>query len=69
MKETNQFRFQQIYQMPGEGLIAELRCGNETRLFGLDGLQYRLVQRRNSGESTVEEEKALAIFSNLTPSS
>ena len=55
--------------MPGEGLIAELRCGNETRLFGLDGLQYRLVQRRNSGESTVEEEKALAILSNLTPSS
>lgn len=59
------FKFTQVYRMPGEGLIAEFRQGDESLLFGIDGLQHRLVQRRAAGVDTGEEEKALAILNNL----
>ena len=59
------YKFTQVYQMPGEGLIVEFRRGDETLLFGLDGLQYRLMELRARGADTKEEEKALAILNNL----
>jgi hypothetical protein len=59
------YKFTQIYQMPGEGFIAEFRHLDNTKLFDLEGLRYRLLERRNSGDDTREEEKALAVLSNL----
>ncbi len=65
MGNNNIFKFNQIYRMPGEGLIAEFRCGEESRLYGIDGLQYCIMERRAKGENTDEEEKALAVLNNF----
>jgi hypothetical protein len=65
MSDNKSYKFTQIYRMPGEGLIAEFRRGEQTLLFGLDGLQYRLLELRAAGSDTREEEKALAILNNL----
>lgn len=51
--------------MPGEGLIAEFRQGHETMLFDIEGLQFRVLKRRSAGMDTSEEDKALAMLSNL----
>ena len=68
MSQDSDYKFTQLYQMPGEGLIAEFRKGDSTLLFDMEGLRYRILQRRNGGESTKEEEKALAILGNMAPS-
>ena len=60
--------FSQVYQMPGEGLIAEYRRGEETRLFDIEGLQFLIVELRNSGQDTKEEERALALLSSRSGS-
>ncbi len=65
MNDASRYRFTQIYRMPGEGLIAEFRRGEETLLYDMDGLRYRIMNRRGSGEDTSEEEKALAVLGNL----
>ena len=51
--------------MPGEGLIAEFREGDNTRLFDVEGLRYRVLKRRSAGFDTTEEEKALAVLGAL----
>ena len=65
IKSSDSYRFTQVYRMPGEGLIAEFRQGDSTLLFDLEGLRYRLLERRNAGNNTSEEEKALAVLGNL----
>ncbi len=64
-KSPGRFRFTQVYRMPGEGLIAEFRDGDQTRLFDIEGLRYRVVSQRAAGGDTGEEERALAVLSNL----
>ncbi|GJL81776.1 MAG: hypothetical protein DHS20C01_14100 [marine bacterium B5-7] len=61
----SKLQFSQIYRMPGEGLIAEFRQGHETMLFDIEGLQFRVLKRRSAGMDTSEEDKALAMLSNL----
>ena len=62
---SDTYRFTQVYSMPGQGLIAEFRLGDSTLLYDLEGLRYRVLQKRNNGQSTREEEKALAILRSL----
>lgn len=62
-KPRDLFRFTQIYRMPGEGLIAEFRDQDQTRLYDLEGLRYRVLSKRAAGADTSEEDRALAIMS------
>lgn len=64
-KSRGSLRFTQVYRMPGEGLIAEFRDGDQTRLYDLEGLRFRVVKSRAAGEDTSEEERALALLSSL----
>ncbi len=59
------FRFTQVYRMPGEGLIAEFRGADDTQLYDVDGLKYRVLKRRSQGLDTSEEERALAVLGSL----
>jgi hypothetical protein len=54
------FSFSCLYNLPGEGLVAEFRLGADTLLFDKRGLQARIVERRRRGEDTRVEEEALA---------
>lgn len=52
--------FTGLYNMPGEGLVAEFRRAGETMLYDRQGLQYRIVQLKRAGIDTTVEETALA---------
>jgi hypothetical protein len=54
------FSFSCLYNLPGEGLVAEFRLGADTMLFDKRGLQARILERRRRGEDTRVEEEALA---------
>ncbi len=48
-----------IFSMPGEGLVVEIGEGDSTALFDRQGLQYRIVKRKQQGLDTSTEENAL----------
>jgi hypothetical protein len=64
-KPDKSLQFTQLYRMPGEGLIAEFIEKDQTRLYDIEGLRYRVLKRRAAGLDTSEEDKALAIMSSI----
>ena len=48
-----------IYNIMGEGLVAELLDNNSAALYDKRGLQYRIVERKKEGLDTQVEERAL----------
>jgi hypothetical protein len=59
-------RFSCLYNVPGEGLVAEFKCGTESLLFDRRGLQSRILLRKRRGEDTGVEEQALARMNALS---
>jgi len=56
-----------FYNLPGEGILVELRDNDgQSMLFNRQGLQYRIVDRKQQGVDTSAEEKALAQINTLT---
>ena len=50
-----------FFNLPGEGVIVELRLPDgESLLYSRQGLQYRIVDRKQKGHDTAVEETALA---------
>lgn len=58
--EQQDVRFDGFYDALGEGVLAAFRCGANTLLYDRQGLQHRIVSRRESGFDTNVEERALA---------
>ena len=48
-----------IYNIMGEGLVAELLDNGGAALYDKRGLQYRIIQRNKHGLDTQVEERAL----------
>jgi hypothetical protein len=59
--------FAGLFNLPGEGLVAEIRSGGESMLFDRRGLQYRIIQRRQKGLATSAEEEALNRMDSIHP--
>jgi len=59
MKNDKSNQFVCLYNVPGEGLVAELKVQGETLLFSRQGLQHRLLQNRQIGMDCSAEELAL----------
>jgi hypothetical protein len=53
--------------MPGEGLVVELGLEEGTALFDRQGLQYRIIQRKQTGFDTSTEESALTQMNSFSP--
>jgi hypothetical protein len=53
--------------MPGEGLVVELGLEEGTALFDRQGLQYRIIQRKQVGFDTSTEESALTQMNSFSP--
>lgn len=60
-------RFNRLYSLPGEGLVAELREGSRSLLFDRQGLQHRILERKKQGLDTSAEERALAQLNAYSP--
>ncbi len=56
-----------IFSMPGEGLVVELGLEEGTALFDRQGLQYRIIQRKQVGLDTSTEESALTQINSYSP--
>ncbi len=57
---ANAVEFEGFYNGMGEGVIAAIRDNGETMLFNKQGLQHRIIERKQSGVDTSTEENALA---------
>ena len=55
-----------IYNIMGEGLVAELDDGNQGALYDKRGLQYRIIERKKAGIDTQVEERALRQINSVT---
>ena len=49
-----------IYSLPGEGFVVELRFANATHMFDRQGLQHRIIEKKQRGLDASVEETALA---------
>ena len=56
-----------IYNLPGEGFVVELHQGSVSYLFDKQGLQHRIVQKKQQGLDSAVEETALLQINNFTP--
>jgi|TARA_B100000686_G_scaffold354436_1_gene464680 hypothetical protein len=58
--------FSALFSIPGEGFVAEIRTGDEVRLYDRKGLQHLILERKQLGNKNIQAlEKALARINNL----
>ena len=55
-----------LFNLPGEGFIAQLRDSTSTLLYDKQGLQFLILQRKESGLETRAAEEALARINTLS---
>jgi len=55
-----------LFNLPGEGFVAQLRTSNGTVLYDRQGLQSLILQRKESGLETRAAEEALARINTLS---
>ena len=58
--------FSGLFNLPGEGFIAQLRNSTGTVLYDKQGLQFLILQRKESGLETRAAEQALARINTLS---
>ena len=52
--------FTGLFDLPGEGFVAQLRNGGRSSLYDRQGLQYLILQRKQEGLGAEAAEQALA---------
>ncbi len=57
--------FTGIFDLPGEGFIAELRNGSSANLYDRQGLQYLILERKQAGKNSQAAELALGRLNTL----
>ena len=56
-----------IYNIPGEGFVVELHFETTTHMFDKQGLQHRIIEKKQKGLDASVEETALAQINNFGP--
>ena len=52
-------QFTGLFNLPGEGFVAQIRNGTNTRLYDRQGLQHLILQRKQTGKDVRVLEAAL----------
>ena len=58
--------FAGLFNLPGEGFVAQLRDSTGTVLYDKQGLQFLILQRKELGLETRAAEEALARINSLS---
>ena len=58
--------FAGLFNLPGEGFVAQLRDSTSTVLYDKQGLQFLILQRKELGLETRAAEEALARINSLS---
>lgn len=56
-RQTEQFTG--LFNLPGEGFVAQIRMGTDTRLYDRQGLQHLILERKQTDKDVRVLEKAL----------
>ena len=56
-----------IFNIPGEGFVVELHLETATYMFDRQGLQHRIIEKKQKGLDSSVEENALTQINNLGP--
>ena len=59
-------KFSGLFDLPGEGFVAQLRDSTSTVLYDKQGLQFLILQRKELGLDTRAAEEALARINTLS---
>ncbi len=65
MMNGSTLEFSGLFNLPGEGFVAQLRTSKGTVLYDRQGLQSLILQRKESGLDTRAAEEALARINTL----
>ena len=52
-------QFTGLFNLPGEGFVAQIRIGNDARLYDRQGLEHLILERKQTGKDVAALEKAL----------
>ena len=52
-------QFTGLYNLPGEGFVAQIRIGADARLYDRQGLQHLVLERKQTGKDVRVLEEAL----------
>ena len=52
-------QFSGLFNLPGEGFVAQIRIGTDARLYDRQGLQHLILKRKQTGEDARALEEAL----------
>jgi len=52
-------QFAGLFNMPGEGFVAQIRIGTDARLYDRQGLQHLILERKQTGKDVRALEEAL----------
>jgi hypothetical protein len=52
-------QFTGLFNLPGEGFVAQIRIGTDARLYDRQGLQHLILERKQTGEDVHALEEAL----------
>ena len=66
MKNGTTQEFSGLFNLPGEGFVAQLRTSNGAVLYDRQGLQSLILQRKESGLEARAAEEALARINSLS---
>ena len=61
----NREEFAGLFNLPGEGFVAQIRCGVNTQLYDRQGLQFLILERKQIGEDIQALEEALTRMNSL----
>ena len=65
MMNGSTLEFSGLFNLPGEGFVAQLRTSKGTVLYDRQGLQSLILQRKESGLDTRAAEEALTRINTL----
>ncbi len=65
MMNSSTLEFSGLFNLPGEGFVAQLRTSRGTVLYDRQGLQSLILQRKESGLDTRAAEEALTRINTL----
>ena len=52
-------QFAGLFNLPGEGFVAQIRIGSDARLYDRQGLQHLILERKQMGQDVRALEEAL----------
>ena len=58
-------QFSGLFNLPGEGFVAQIRIGPEARLYDRQGLQHLILERKQTGKDMHALEEALIRMNSL----